>query len=295
MFCGKESDVVKDEVKVDSEEVKNEDVAASIDKVLSNMYGKEGNSYTVKVLKDVQEKGEAGTGMSYDVDAAVKRMDTFFQFSEKHRLLDVGSGVGGPARRLIRKCGVNIMGLEFQGELHQAGVQLTNNSDVKDKMTHMNGDVLVSDIGKDYDGAYGILVFLHITDKEKLFERLSSSLKPGGKLYFDDFIIYQDKPLTDNEKSMLSTVVSCDRLCTAAEYKQILGEKGFKDIVIKDMTEPFLSFTKTRTTAWDDNKEANVKKYGKDVVDGYTEFVHTMVALFEGNLGGCNITATKSA
>jgi 2-polyprenyl-3-methyl-5-hydroxy-6-metoxy-1,4-benzoquinol methylase len=42
-----------------------------------------------------------------------------------HRILDVGSGVGGPARRLASKFGATVCGLELSKTLYETAVKFT--------------------------------------------------------------------------------------------------------------------------------------------------------------------------
>jgi len=265
----------------------------NIGKILSTMYSKDGNSYAIKVLTDVREKGEAGANMSYDVPAAIKRMSLFFE--KGSMLLDVGSGVGGPARKLIKKIKCVVTAVEFIEELHSAGMQLSKASDVGDQIKHINGDFMKLDLGsKSFDGLYSILCILHMPDKVKVFQKCNRVLKVGGKLFLDDFMDNPDL-LTDIEVEKLKTIVSCDgrKLPSAKGYVELLEKCGFTDIKVVDKTKEFCDFTIERYNDWMKNKENNKKKYGEKTFKGWTEFTETMKMLFKGNLNGCNITAIK--
>jgi len=59
------------------------------------------------------------------------------------RVLDIGAGVGGPARYLAHTIGCHVTALELQPEVHAIGVDLTHRSGLADRVTHICGDALV--------------------------------------------------------------------------------------------------------------------------------------------------------
>src|SRR5260370_22882719 len=58
------------------------------------------------------------------------------------RVLDVGSGIGGPARYLAHTTGCHVTALELQPELHEIGVDLTRRSGLAGRGTPPCGDAL---------------------------------------------------------------------------------------------------------------------------------------------------------
>ena len=73
-----------------------------------------------------------------------------FFSSSSHRILDIGSGLGGPARRLAYTTNCSVVALELQEDLHIEGENLTRRCNLQDKLTHMSGDILNIDLGMLY-------------------------------------------------------------------------------------------------------------------------------------------------
>jgi protein-L-isoaspartate O-methyltransferase len=71
------------------------------------------------------------------------------------RVLDVGSGLGGPARFLAFTVGCHVTALELQPELHEIGSDLTSRCGLSDLVTHICGDALTYPFA---DGAFDAVV-----------------------------------------------------------------------------------------------------------------------------------------
>lgn len=57
-------------------------------------------------------------------------------------MLDVGSGLGGPARYLAHKTNCAVTALELQEDLHNEAGNLTERCNLQHKLTHIAGDFL---------------------------------------------------------------------------------------------------------------------------------------------------------
>ena len=67
--------------------------------------------------------------------------------SSIHKALDIGSGIGGPARHLAATTGCHLMALELQEDLHKVASDLTKRCKLEDKVTHICGNFLRMDFG----------------------------------------------------------------------------------------------------------------------------------------------------
>ena len=71
-----------------------------------------------------------------------------FLLSSSHKILDVGSGLGGPARHLAHTTNCSVTCLELQEDLHSEGQDLTRRCNLQEKVTHISGDFLKMDLGQ---------------------------------------------------------------------------------------------------------------------------------------------------
>lgn len=225
-----------------------------------------------------------GTGA---VDEATRRLG----IDASTRVIDVGAGLGGPARHLASTTGCRVTAVELQRELHASAARLTLRCGLEHRVEHLNGDFLKSMLPvAGFDALVSWLTFLHIPDKKALLERCRSVLKDNGKIYFEDF--FQRGPLTDAELENLEKDVYCKALPTADEYRQELENAGFRDIELVEMSADWTAFVTRRRRRFAADRVRFVHLHGPATFGKLDAFYQTMQALFEGgNLGGLRLTA----
>lgn len=98
--------------------------------------------------------------------------------SSSHKILDVGSGFGGPARYLAHTTNCSVTALELQEDIHKEGENLTKRCNLQDRLTHVAGDFLKLDLGK-FITVY--CIFSLVNQKIKLKEHNMLSMLSVGK------------------------------------------------------------------------------------------------------------------
>ncbi|MDD3344813.1 MAG: methyltransferase domain-containing protein [Candidatus Omnitrophica bacterium] len=211
----------------------------------------------------------------------------------RSRLLEIGSGLGGPARYLAEKTGCHVTAVELQPDLNQIASSLTKRCDLSGRVEHLCGDILeFPESGGNFDGAVSWLAILHIPDRQALLKKCRNILKPGGKVFFEDY--YKLGEFSPEEVRVLREDVQCPYLPTAEEYKKQLMENGFKDVELEDKTVCWSGFVNGRVEKFIENRNSYEKIHGAEVTEGMEDFYKKVLRLFrQGNLGGARITAVK--
>jgi SAM-dependent methyltransferase len=147
-------------------------------------------------------------------------------------ILDAGSGLGAPARYIASRTPIDtqIVGIEINDEFVSMSDNITSQMVLNkvlspNKLKYLKWDlteldtlplsVINKEEGKLFDGMYSFLVFLHISEKEKLFNSMSRTLKFGAKVCIEDFITPSDVTTNVDEVQraqidhLLRDVVSC--------------------------------------------------------------------------------------
>jgi SAM-dependent methyltransferase len=150
-------------------------------------------------------------------------------------VLDVGCGLGGPARVCASKHSCSVVGVDLNPEFVTVGNELSSWPRValRDRVTLCEGDA-TTDLnaalsGDSVDSAYMLHVGMNIHDKDALARSIYQALKPGGR--FGCFDVMGPVKATGNPLlfplPFASGPDSC-ALATVDEYKAIFERAGFK-------------------------------------------------------------------
>jgi cyclopropane fatty-acyl-phospholipid synthase-like methyltransferase len=213
--------------------------------------------------------------------------------TENARILDIGSGVGGPARYISHKTGCQVTGIELQEPLNEMAVELTQRVGLADRVNFITGDILEVNIKEsDFDHFVSWLVFLHIPQRSKLFSVCFNALKPGGTFLIEDMVALH--PFSDEEKSVLSEVIFAPYIPDSKTYRLDLEQAGFVNLEFEDISESWRDWANSRYQLHNENKEKNLKLYGDAVFESRSLLYNKVAQLFnDGNLGGMCITGKK--
>ncbi|WFD00526.1 sterol 24-C-methyltransferase [Malassezia yamatoensis] len=99
------------------------------------------------------------------------------------RVLDVGCGVGGPAREIARFAGVNVVGLNNNAYQVERAQRYTAKAGLSDQVEFVKGDFmhLADHFGpKSFDAVYAIEATCHAPSWEGVYNEIFQVLKPGG-------------------------------------------------------------------------------------------------------------------
>jgi cyclopropane fatty-acyl-phospholipid synthase-like methyltransferase len=220
------------------------------------------------------------------VDEALGLLD----LSPRSRVLDVGSGIGGPARYIAAKTGAHVTALELQPDLNEVARGLTARCGLSSRVAHVCGDILEGGVAQDYDAIISFLCFLHIPDKANLFAACRAALKPEGVMYIEDY--GRPRELFSDEMEALKVKAQCPALPRPQEYEELLLESGFGSVEMEDVTEDWRDFTASRLAMFRAARARNVGVHGAETVDGLDDFYSTVANLFQaGAIAGLKIVA----
>ncbi len=141
-------------------------------------------------------------------------------------LLDVGSGIGGPARAFADRTGCRVTGIDLTEAYVEAATALTRRCGLDDRVTFQVASALdlPFDAGR-FDAATLIHVGMNIADKAGLFAQVRRVLKPGGR-----FCLYEVMRVADGDiphPMPWAATAETSFVETPQTYRRLLAAAGF--------------------------------------------------------------------
>ena len=102
-------------------------------------------------------------------------------FTSGMAVLDVGCGIGGPARFLAESAGCRVTGIDITPAFCQAAERLTAAAGLDDRVAIRRADALAMPFqNAAFDGAWMLHAAMNIPDKPGLYGEIARVLKPGA-------------------------------------------------------------------------------------------------------------------
>lgn len=227
----------------------------------------------------------------YHGAAAVRDAAARLGLGPASRVLEIGAGVGGPARCLAYTTGCHITALELQPELNAIGTDLTRRCGLSGQVTHLCGDALHASLpDAAFDAVVSWLAILHIPDRPRLCARIARTLRPGGICFIEDLTMrapFSAADLHDLRQDVFGvSVTSID------DYVADLHAAGLTDIVAEDLTEDWAPFAIARWHTWRTDRAAHVQAQGEGAYAAQERFYAVIAQLYAGgSLGGVRLIA----
>ena len=159
--------------------------------------------------------------------AATVRLAHLAGFAPGMRVLDVGGGLGGPARTLAVEFGCHIAVIDLTESYVQAAAMLTARLGLGDRVTHHVGNALELPFAL---GAFDVVWTqnsgMNIADKERLYRGLYRVLRPGGRLAFQEPMAGPVQPLIF--PLMWARDAATNFLRTPSEMRALIEAAGFR-------------------------------------------------------------------
>ena len=157
-------------------------------------------------------------------------------------VLDVGSGLGGPARRLAAATGCRVTGVDLSADYCAVGTELTRWLGLTEQvqLTRGDGARAADTAAEPYDAAWTIHVGMNVQYKPAFYAGIARALKPGASFVIYDVLsnggggIHYPVPWAKTADSSF--------VATFDEMKDHLAGAGFEVLQTNDQTAESLAF-----------------------------------------------------
>ena len=150
-------------------------------------------------------------------------------------VLDVGSGVGGPARFLAATCGCQVTGVDLSEPFVDAARYLTERTGQSGQVSFQTASALELPFN---DGGFDVAVLQHvamnISDRARLYREILRVLKSGGKFATFDVVLNSGDP---PYPVPWARTPATSFLLTAAATREVIESAGFRMLAWQDDSE----------------------------------------------------------
>jgi ubiquinone/menaquinone biosynthesis C-methylase UbiE len=180
-------------------------------------------------LAPVDEFHIRGRGASLEMVEAL-------ELGPDSRVLDLGSGLGGPARTLAASTGCTVIGIDLTAEFCDVATALSEWTGLSARTEFHVGDATATGLaGSSVDAALTVHVGMNIPDKAALYAEAFRVLRPGGRFVVYDVlqgeggeVVYPVPWAADPSTSFLATPDQMRSLLPAAGF-EIIAEADSSD------------------------------------------------------------------
>ena len=167
--------------------------------------------------------------------AATAELAKLAGISSDAAVLDVGSGIGGPARFLAATYGCRVTGVDLSAPLVDAARYLTERTGQSGQVSFQTGSALELPFD---DGLFDVVLLQHvamnIADRARLYREIRRMLKPGGRFAIFDVVANGGEP---HYPVPWARTPATSFLMTAAATREAIELAGFRTLTWKDDTE----------------------------------------------------------
>jgi sarcosine/dimethylglycine N-methyltransferase len=149
-------------------------------------------------------------------------------------LLDIGCGIGGPARWIAAKYGCHVTGVDLTEEFCEAARELNQLTGLADRVRILHGSALALPApDNSFDGAYSQAMLMNISDKLGVFREALRVLRPDGTLAL--FLAGAGSAGEPYYPLRWATTTAISFLATADEIRRELDAAGFQIAYCRDI------------------------------------------------------------
>src|SRR5215472_7408560 len=176
---------------------------------------------------------------------ATVRLAELVGFAGSERVLDVGSGLGGPSRYLAWRYGCRVSGVDLTAEFVRVAEMLTRLTGLVDKVDYRQGNALALPFDEEsFDVVWSQNAAMNIADRDRLYREMRRVLKPSGCVALQEVAAGPDGPPHFPVQWAREPGISF--LLTPEATRAKLEAAGFRVQIWQDTTEATLAAAQAR-------------------------------------------------
>jgi sarcosine/dimethylglycine N-methyltransferase len=259
-----------------------------------------------QILHDLARDGVALEGLTedvlqrYDQDhfgglGAVDLLAAGAGIGEASQVLDVCSGMGGPARYLASRLGCRVTGLDITQSRHRSAVRLTELVGLQHLVDFRHGSALAMPFeDASFDVVIGQEAFAHVPDKPRLIGECARVVKQGGRIAFTD--IMAGERLTPQALTRVRRDMAFAGFETLDSYGRLLAENGCTVVERADLTAQSTEILVQRLAMYRELRGTTAARFGAEHFRRWDDTYAFFVRLFaQRQLAGGRLIGRREA
>jgi ubiquinone/menaquinone biosynthesis C-methylase UbiE len=248
--------------------------------------GVDPDSMNQEALKDLDQDHYGGTG-------AVEALAALAGIGPGHRVLDVCSGMGGPARWLAHRIGCRVTGLDLTASRVESARRLTRRVGLDHLVDFVQGDATAMPLpDASFDAVIGQEAWVHVPDKGALFAQCARVLRTGATVAFTDIV--SRVPLSAREQEELGRGMLYAEVGPIARHVELLEANGFRVESVEDLSEQWAAILRDRLEMYRSLRDTTVAKFGQAHYEAWDSAYGFFVGLYQtGRMGGARVLARR--
>jgi SAM-dependent methyltransferase len=176
------------------------------------------------------------------------RLAELVGFTGTERVLDVGSGLGGPSRYLAWCYGCRVSGIDLTAEFVRVAEILTELTGLAGKADYRQGNALALPFEDEtFDVVWSQNVAMNIADRDRLYREMRRVLRPSGRLALQEVAAGPGGPPYFPVQWAREPGISF--LLSQKATREKLEAAGFRVVVWQDTTEASLQAARARAAS----------------------------------------------
>jgi len=201
------------------------------------------------------------------------------------KVLEVGSGSGGPAVYLVQSRGCRLTGIDINEHGVRNGNALAAARGLADNVEFRVADANLPLLfpGGQFDAIVSTDAIAHIRDRGAAFRDWHRVLRPGGRMLFTDALVVTGA--VSNEELAIRSSIGFFLFLPPGENERLLRKAGFTVLDIEDVTQNAADVARRWHDARQRQRHALVTREGQANFDGLQRFLACVHAVsFERRL-----------